>query len=75
MDRKRDAEDLLLLMKKHEEGRNPERLYEEDLPLLQEEGFDTKLAGVRLLGRDIAKISDPNHSWLSKKSWMLKLGT
>jgi predicted nucleotidyltransferase len=37
MDRKRDAEDLLLVMKKHEEARNSERLYEEDLPLLQEE--------------------------------------
>jgi len=33
-------------------------LYEEDLPLLQEEGFDTTLAGARLLGRDMAKISD-----------------
>jgi predicted nucleotidyltransferase len=27
--------------------------------LLQEKGFDTKLAGTRLLGRDMAKISDP----------------
>lgn len=27
--------------------------------MLQEEGFDTKLAGTRLLGRDMAKISDP----------------
>ena len=48
--RKRDAEDLLLIMNK----------YEEDLPLLQEERFDTKLAGTRLLGRDMAKISDPS---------------
>jgi predicted nucleotidyltransferase len=36
-----------------------ERLYEEDLPLLQEEHFDTRLAGIRLLGRDMARISDP----------------
>src|SRR4030042_206380 len=57
--RRRDAEDLLLIMNKYEEAGNSERLYEEDLPLLQEEGFDTKLAGTRLLGRDIAKISDP----------------
>ncbi len=57
--RKRDAEDLLLIMNKYEEAGNSERLYEEDLPLLQEEGFDTKLAGTRLLGRDMAKISDP----------------
>ena len=58
-DRKRDAEDLLLIMNKYEEAGNSERLYEEDLPLLQEEGFDTKLAGTRLLGRDMANISDP----------------
>ena len=57
--RRRDAEDLLLIMSKYEETGNTERLYEEDLPLLQEEGFDTKLAGTRLLGRDMAKISDP----------------
>ena len=57
--RKRDAEDLLLIMDKYEEAGNSDRLYEEDLPLLQEEGFDTKLAGTRLLGRDMAKISDP----------------
>ncbi len=56
--RKRDAEDLLLIMNKYEEAGNSERLYEEDLPLLQEERFDTKLAGTRLLGRDMAKISD-----------------
>jgi predicted nucleotidyltransferase len=56
--RKRDAEDLLLIMNKYEEAGNFERLYEEDLPLLQEEGFDTKLACTRLLGRDMAKISD-----------------
>jgi len=64
MDRRRDGEDLLFIMKEHEEARNSERLYEEDLPLLQEEDFDTRLAGTRLLGRDIAKISDPNHFWL-----------
>jgi predicted nucleotidyltransferase len=57
--RKRDAEDLLFIMNKYEEAGNSERLYEEDIPLLQEEGFDTKLAGTRLLGRDITKISNP----------------
>jgi len=56
--RKRDAEDLLFIMNKYEEAGNTDRLYEEDLPLLQEEGFDTTLAGARLLGRDMAKISD-----------------
>jgi predicted nucleotidyltransferase len=57
--RKRDAEDLLFIMNKYEEAGNTERLYDEDLSLLQEENFDTKMAGTRLLGRDMAKISDP----------------
>ena len=57
-DRKRDAEDLLLIMSRYEEAGNSDRLYGEDLPLLQEEGFDATLAGTRLLGRDMAKISD-----------------
>jgi predicted nucleotidyltransferase len=57
--RKRDAEDLLFIMNKYEEAGNTERLYGEDLSLLQEENFDTKVAGSRLLGRDMAKISDP----------------
>ena len=56
--RKRDAEDLLLIMNHYEEAGNFERLYEEDLPLLEEEGFDTTLAGIQLLGRDMAEISD-----------------
>ena len=56
--RKRDAEDLLLIMNKYEEAGNSERLWE-DLTLLEEEGFDTRIAGIRLLGRDMAKISDP----------------
>src|SRR4030065_2072108 len=60
--RRRDAEDLFFIMNKYEEAGNSERLYEEDLPLLQEEGFDTKLAGTRLLGRDMVKISDPETS-------------
>lgn len=59
-ERKKDAEDLLLIMHKYEEAGNFERLYEEEQELLQEENFDTKLAGIRLLGRDMARISDPD---------------
>jgi predicted nucleotidyltransferase len=58
-ERKRDAEDLLLIMNKYEEAGNSERLYGEELPILQEEGFDARMAGIRLLGRDMAKLSDP----------------
>jgi len=58
-ERKRDAGDLLLIMSEYEEAGNSERLYGEELPLLQEEDFDARMAGIRLLGRDMAKISDP----------------
>jgi len=58
-DRKTDAEDLLFIMKNYEVAGNEERLYSQALSLLEEEDFDTRLAGIRLLGMDIAKISDP----------------
>jgi len=59
-ERKRDAEDLLLIMQKYEDAGNFDRLYEEEQNLLQEENFDTRLAGIRLLGRDMARIADPD---------------
>ncbi|GAH89019.1 unnamed protein product, partial [marine sediment metagenome] len=58
-DRKTDAEDLLFIMKNYEDAGNEERLYSQALSLLEEEDFDTRLAGIRLLGMDIAKISNP----------------
>lgn len=51
-ERKKDAEDLLLIMQKYEEAGNFERLYDNEQGLLQEENFDTRLAGIRLLGHD-----------------------
>ncbi len=57
--RKRDAEDMLFIMQKYDEAGNLGRLYEEELTLLGEEGFDTRIAGIRLLGRDMGKTSDP----------------
>jgi predicted nucleotidyltransferase len=57
--RKKDAEDLLLIMQKYEVG-NFDRLYDKEQDLLQEEKFDLRLAGIRLLGRDVAKIADPD---------------
>lgn len=58
-ERKRDAEDLLFIMRNYEHTGIENRLYEEEIPLLKEEAFDNRLAGVRLLGRDMAKISGP----------------
>ena len=57
-DRKKDAEDLLLIMHKYEQAGNFDRLYDEEQELLQEEDFDTRLAGIRLLGRDMATMAD-----------------
>ena len=59
-ERKKDAEDLLLIMQKYEEAGNFERLYDEEQDLLQEENFDTRHASIRLLGRDMARIADPD---------------
>jgi predicted nucleotidyltransferase len=58
-ERKKDAEDLLLIMQKYEEAGNFDRLYDKEQDLLQEEKFDARHAGIRLLGRDMAKIADP----------------
>jgi len=54
----KDAKDLLFIMQKYEEAGNRDRLYEQELSLLEEEGFDTRLAGIRLLGRDMARIAE-----------------
>ena len=59
-ERKKDAEDLLLIMQKYEEAGNFERLYDKEQNLLQEENFDTRHASIRLLGRDMARIADPD---------------
>jgi len=58
-ERKDDAEDLLFIMKKYEYAGIETRLYEKEIPLLKEEDFDNRLSGIRLLGRDMAKISSP----------------
>jgi len=56
-ERPKDAEDLLFLMDHYAEAGNEERLYGEENELLQSEGFDDVMAGIRLLGRDMAAIA------------------
>lgn len=58
-ERRKDADDLLLIMQKYEDAGNFDRLYREEQVLLQEESFDTRNAGIRLLGRDMARIAEP----------------
>lgn len=55
--RPKDAEDLLFLMEHYAEAGNLDRLYEDEVELLQAEGFDQTLAGIRLLGRDLASVT------------------
>jgi predicted nucleotidyltransferase len=57
-ERPKDAEDLLLLMNYYADAGNEERLYVEEDELLQAEGFDLVIAGIRLLGRDMALIAN-----------------
>lgn len=56
-ERPKDAEDLLFLMDHYAEAGNEDRLYEDELELMQAEGFDQNLAGIRLLGRDLAAVT------------------
>ncbi len=58
-ERPKDAEDLLFIMHNYGDADNETRLYGEEISLLENEGFDNQLAGIKLLGKDMAKISDP----------------
>jgi len=59
--RKSDAKDLALLLRTYLEAGNTDRLYDEEADLIGED-FDFELAGARLLGRDVAKILNPETS-------------
>ena len=57
-ERPKDAEDLLFLMDHYSEAGNEDRLYGNETELLQAERFDPVIAGIRLLGRDMATIAN-----------------
>jgi len=52
---KRDAEDIYALLRHYGEAGNEDRLYGENLDILESEGFDFELAGARLIGLDAAR--------------------
>jgi predicted nucleotidyltransferase len=56
--REKDAEDLLFIMRKYQYAGIEDRLYIQEISLLEEEEFDNERAGIRLLGRDMARISN-----------------
>lgn len=55
----RDAKDLALLMRTYLDAGNNERLFTEEVDLVENEDFDYVRAGARLLGRDIVAILQP----------------
>ena len=57
-ERSKDAEDLLFFMEHYADAGNEDRMFDNEVELLQTEGFDLVLAGIRLLGRDMAAIAD-----------------
>ena len=55
---KEGAEDLLFIMEKYVDVIDQNDLYDKEATLLEEEGFDNQIVCIRLLGRDMAKISN-----------------
>lgn len=58
--RRRDAQDLFLLMRTYLDAGNQDRLFSEERDLVDVEDFDYVHAGARLLGRDIADMLNPD---------------
>ena len=52
----KDAADLHLLLATYADAGNTDRLYDQEIDLLEAVGFDMELAGAELLGRDVATI-------------------
>jgi predicted nucleotidyltransferase len=57
---KRDAADIHTLLKEYGDAGNEDRLYGEEVNVLEAEGYDFELAGARLIGRDAALVISPD---------------
>ncbi|MEA3437189.1 MAG: hypothetical protein U9R43_12040, partial [Thermodesulfobacteriota bacterium] len=55
----KDAADIATLLKYYPDAGNDERMFDEHSDLLEIENFDFELSGARMLGRDMAKIMNP----------------
>jgi len=58
-EREKDAQDLHFLMRAYQSAGIEDRLYDQEADMLTEEGFDNERAGIRLLGRDMARMAHP----------------
>lgn len=56
----RDAVDFYKLLTSYADAGNGDRLYGEEIHLLEEANYDFELAGARLLGKDVAAILTPD---------------
>ncbi|MDA3918845.1 MAG: hypothetical protein PF690_18000 [Deltaproteobacteria bacterium] len=56
---KKIAEDLLFIINNYEHTDIMDRLFNERVEILESEAFDYKMASIRILGQDMAKICNP----------------
>lgn len=56
----KDAADIYRLLMAYADAGNTDRLYENEMDLLEAVGFDLQLAGAELLGRDAAHLCSPS---------------
>ena len=54
---RRDAPDILKIISEYADAGNEERLYTDEIQLLESANFDITAAGARLLGKDARRIS------------------
>lgn len=59
---KRDAPDILKILTDYADAGNEDRLYADELPILEAAGFDIPIAGARLLGKDARHIASQETS-------------
>jgi predicted nucleotidyltransferase len=59
---KRDAPDILKILTDYADAGNEDRLYADELPILEAAEFDVPIAGARLLGKDARHIASPETS-------------
>jgi predicted nucleotidyltransferase len=55
----KDAADIYRLLTAYADAGNTDRLYEQEMELLEAAGYDMELAGAELLGRDVARLCSP----------------
>jgi predicted nucleotidyltransferase len=53
---RRDAPDIYTLLRQYGDAGNEDRLYGEDVSVLEAEGYDFELAGASLIARDAARV-------------------